>query len=80
MSLLSSLTTSYETGAGMRGGDLLGVERQRRWTGETKLSILREVGQSGWSLTDVALRHDLTRQHICAAHSLEMKAPIDVAA
>jgi len=31
---------------------------------ETKASILREVGQNGWSLTDVALRHDLTRQHI----------------
>lgn len=48
----------------MRGGELLGVERRRRWTDEVKISILHEVGQSGWSVTDVARRHDLTRQHI----------------
>ena len=38
-------------GAGMRGGELLGVERRRRWTDEVKISILQEVGQSGWSVT-----------------------------
>ncbi len=48
----------------MRGGELLGVERRRRWTDEVKISILHEVGQSGWSVTDVARRHDLTRQHL----------------
>jgi transposase len=55
---------SYEMGARMRGGEILGVERRRRWTDEVKISILHEVGQSGWSVTDVARRHDLTRQHI----------------
>jgi transposase len=48
----------------MRGGEVLGVERRRRWTEEIKISILSEVGQSGWSVTDVAQRHDVTRQHI----------------
>ncbi|MFZ4072336.1 MAG: IS66-like element accessory protein TnpA [Caulobacterales bacterium] len=45
-------------------GEILGVERRRRWTDEVKISILHEVGQSGWSVADVARRHDLTRQHI----------------
>ena len=48
----------------MRGGEILGAGRRRRWTDEVKISILHEVGQSGWSVTDVARRHDLTRQHI----------------
>jgi transposase len=51
-------------GSGMRDGEFLGVERRRRWTDEVKISILREAGQSGWSMMDVARRHDLTRQHI----------------
>jgi transposase len=51
-------------GARMLGGEILGVERRRRWTDEVKVSILQEVGQSGWSVADVARRHDLTRQHI----------------
>jgi transposase len=29
-----------------------------------KLSILAEVNVNGWTLADVARRHDLTRQHI----------------
>jgi transposase len=29
-----------------------------------KLSILREVGVGGATVTDIALRHDVTRQHI----------------
>jgi transposase len=29
-----------------------------------KLSILREVGVGGATVTDIAQRHDLTRQHI----------------
>lgn len=54
----------------MRRGQILrhevivGVERRRFWPDEMKLSILREVGTGGATVTDVALRHDLTRQHI----------------
>lgn len=48
----------------MRDGVLLGVERRRRWTDEAKLAILGEVGMNGWTVSDVARRHDVTRQHI----------------
>ena len=48
----------------MRDGVLLGVERRRRWTDEAKLAILSEVGENGWTVADVARRHDVTRQHI----------------
>ena len=48
----------------MRDGMVLGVERRRRWTVEDKLAILSEVGVDGWTVADVARRHDLTRQHI----------------
>ncbi|MDV4146709.1 transposase [Shimia sp. FJ5] len=43
---------------------IVGVERRRFWSDEMKLSILREVGVGGVTVTDVALRHDVTRQHI----------------
>ena len=48
----------------MRDGMVVGVERRRRWTDEDKLAILAEVGVDGWTVADVARRHDLTRQHI----------------
>lgn len=48
----------------MRDEVLLGVERRRRWADEDKLAILAEVGINGWTVADVARRHDLTRQHI----------------
>ena len=44
--------------------EVLGVERRRRWPDAMKLSILAEVNTVGWSLADVARRHDVTRQHI----------------
>jgi transposase len=44
--------------------EVLGVERRRRWPDTVKLSILAEVNVNGWTLADVARRHDLTRQHI----------------
>jgi transposase-like protein len=44
--------------------EVLGVERRRRWPDAVKLSILAEVNTVGWSLADVARRHDVTRQHI----------------
>ena len=43
---------------------LIGVERRRRWPDERKLQILAEVGVDGASVSDVARRHDLTRQHL----------------
>jgi len=43
---------------------VLGLERRRRWTDEAKLAILGDVGVSGWTVADVARRHDVTRQHI----------------
>ncbi|WP_420380340.1 transposase [Marivita sp.] len=54
----------------MRRGQILrhevivGVERRRFWPDEMKLSILREIGVGGATVTDVAQRHDVTRQHI----------------
>lgn len=48
----------------MRDGVLLGVERRRRWTDEAKLAILGEVGVNGWTVQDVAQRHDVARQQI----------------
>lgn len=48
----------------MRDGVVLGMERRRRWTDEAKLAILGEVGVNGWTVADVARRHDVTRQHI----------------
>lgn len=54
----------------MRRGQILrhevivGVERRRFWPDELKLSILREVGVGGATVTAVARRHDVTRQHI----------------
>ncbi|WEQ50578.1 transposase (plasmid) [Komagataeibacter oboediens] len=43
---------------------LIGVERRRRWPDERKLEILAEVGVDGASVSDVARRHGLTRQHL----------------
>lgn len=48
----------------MRDGLVLGMERRRRWSDDAKLAILGEVGVNGWTVADVARRHDLTRQHI----------------
>jgi len=48
----------------MGDGVLLGVERRRRWTDEAKLAILGEVGVNGWTVQDVAQRHDVARQQI----------------
>ena len=48
----------------MRDGVVLGMERRRRWTDEAKLAILGEVGVNGWTVADVARRHEVTRQHI----------------
>lgn len=44
--------------------EVLGVERRRRWSDAAKLEILSEVDTNGWTLANVARRHDLTRQHL----------------
>ena len=48
----------------MRQEILIGVERRRRWSAEQKLRILAEVGVNGAGVSDVARRHDISRQHL----------------
>lgn len=45
-------------------GEVLGVERRRRWSDDEKLEIVLEVGVGGASVTRVAQRHELTRSQI----------------
>ncbi|MBN9678864.1 IS66-like element accessory protein TnpA [Salipiger bermudensis] len=45
-------------------GEVLGVERRRRWSDDEKLEILLEVGVGGASVTQVAQRHELTRSQV----------------
>jgi hypothetical protein len=45
-------------------GEVLGVERRRRWSDEDKLSIVSFVGIDGVTVTQAAHRCDVTRQQI----------------
>ena len=55
-------------------GEILGVERRRRWSAEEKLSIVLSVGVDGATVTQVAQRHEITRQQIYAwRHALKRK-------
>lgn len=45
-------------------GEVLGVERRRRWSEDEKLAILSEVGIGGATVTQVAQRHEITRSQI----------------
>lgn len=55
-------------------GDILGLERRRRWGDEEKLEIVLSVGVGGATVTQVAQRHDVTRQQIYAwRHELKSK-------
>lgn len=55
-------------------GEVLGVERRRRWDDEVKLSVVSAVGIDGATVTQVAQRHDVTRQQIYAwRHELKRK-------
>lgn len=55
-------------------GNVLGVERRRRWSEERKLSIISEVGVGGASVAQVAQRREITRQQIYAwRHELRRK-------
>ena len=55
-------------------GEILGIERRRRWSAEEKLSIVMAVGVDGATVTQVAQRHEITRQQIYAwRHALKRK-------
>ena len=45
-------------------GEILGVERRRRWSDGEKLAILAAVGVNGATVTEVAQRHEITRSQI----------------
>lgn len=45
-------------------GEVLGVERRRRWIDDEKPEILLEVGVGGASVTQAAQRHELTRSQV----------------
>jgi len=56
-------------------GEILGVERRRFWRDEDKLEIVTSVGVGGAMVTQVAQRHEVTRQQIYAwRHDLKKKA------
>ncbi len=60
-------------GAAMRG-EILGLERRRFWRDEDKLEIVMSVGIDGATVTQVAQRHEVTRQQIYAwRHELKKK-------
>lgn len=55
-------------------GEILGVERRRRWDDEDKLGIVSAVGVEGATVTQIAQRHEVTRQQIYAwRHELKRK-------
>ena len=55
-------------------GEILGVERRRRWSDEEKLAIITSVGVGGATVTRVAQHHDVTRQQIYGwRHELKRK-------
>ena len=49
-------------------GDILGLERRRRWSDEEKLGIVLSVGVEGATVTQVAQRHEVTRQQLQLAN------------
>jgi transposase len=49
--------------------EILGQERRRRWREDEKLAIVMSVGDVGATITEVAHRHDITRQQIYAWRS-----------
>jgi len=55
-------------------GEILGLERRRIWRDEDKLEIVMSVGIDGATVTQVAQRHEVTRQQIYAwRHELKKK-------
>ncbi|MCA1775731.1 MAG: transposase [Loktanella sp.] len=55
-------------------GEILGLERRRFWRDDDKLEIVMSVGINGATVTQVAQRHEVTRQQIYAwRHDLKKK-------
>lgn len=55
-------------------GEVLGVERRRRWGDDQKLAIVSSVGVDGATVTQVAQRHEITRQQVYTwRHELKKK-------
>lgn len=55
-------------------GEVLGVERRRFWHDDDKLEIVMSVGIGGATVTQVAQRHEVTRQQIYKwRHELKKK-------
>jgi len=55
-------------------GEILGMERRRRWGDDQKLAVVMAVGVDGATVTQVAQRHDVSRQQIYAwRHDLKKK-------
>ena len=55
-------------------GEVLGVERRRRWSDDDKISIVSSVGIDGSTVTQGAHRCDVTRQQIYRwRHELKKK-------
>ena len=62
-------------------GDILGLERRRRWGDEQKLAIVLSVGVDGAMVTQVAQRHEVTRQQVYTwRHELKKKGLLSPAA
>ena len=60
-------------GSVMRG-EILGLERRRFWRDEDKLEIVASVGIGGATVTQVAQRHEITRQQVYAwRHDLKKR-------
>ena len=55
-------------------GDVLGLERRRRWRDEDKVRIVASVGVGGVTVTQLAHHHEVTRQQIYSwRHELKKK-------
>ena len=55
-------------------GEVLGIERRRRWSDQEKLAVVSAVGVGGATVTQISHRHDVTRQQIYAwRHDLKRK-------
>lgn len=73
MCLTTSFATCLMRGSAMRG-DVLGLERRRRWSDDDKVRIVASVGVDGVTVTQLAHRHEITRQQIYAwRHELKKK-------
>lgn len=55
-------------------GEILGFERRRRWSDEEKLGVVMSVGVDEATVTQVAQRHEITRQQVYAwRHQMKKK-------